>query len=277
MLNQIPTRLRTGFLALFCLGALFFTAHAQQNQPRAQEPADETIRINTELVQTDVMVFDKDGHFVDGLKPEQFQLLIDGNQQTIAFFERVAAGSAREEAQLAAARGRGAASDKAATANPPERGRVVLFLVDDLHMSPDSLNRTRKVITRFIEREMGQNDQVAITSANGQIGFLQQLTNNRTVLRRAVERLKSSLQSQGDMEFPPMSETQAVAILDKGDRELLNFFMEQLIRNGVAPRVAETIVRNRAKQILDYSYRFTRSTLDSLSNLTRTAGQMSGR
>ena len=278
MPNQIPKLFRKVFAVLFCAGALLLTAHAQQNPPKPQEPADEVVRINTELVQTDVMVFDKDGHFVDGLKPEQFQLSVDGNPQTVSFFERVAAGSAREEAQLAAARGKGAVPDKAAApVNPPEHGRVILFLVDDLHMSPDSLNRTRKTITRFIEREMGQNDLVAITSANGQVGFLQQLTNNRTVLHRAVEKLKSSFQNQGDLEFPPMTETQAVEILVKGDRELLNFFMEPLIRSGVTPRVAETTVRTRAKQILDYSYRFTRNTLDSLSNLTRTAGQMPGR
>ncbi len=38
-------------------------------QTRAQDPAkpelgDDVIRVNTELVQTDVMVFDKSGHFV---------------------------------------------------------------------------------------------------------------------------------------------------------------------------------------------------------------------
>lgn len=277
MPNQIYNIFRIGFAVLFCSGLLLSAASAQQNPTRSQEPADEIIRVNTELVQTDVMVFDKDGHFVEGLKPEQFQLAVDGHQQSISFFERVVAGGAREVAQLAEARGKALAPFKAASVNPPERGRVILFLVDDLHMSPDSLKRTRKTITRFIEREMGQSDQVAITSANGQVGFLQQLTNNRTVLLRAVEKLKSSLQSQGDMEFPPMTETQAIALLVQNDRELLNFFMEPLIRSGVSPRIAETTVRNRAKQLLDQSYRFTRNTLDSLSNLSRTAGQMPGR
>lgn len=277
MSNQISNLFRKGFAVLFCSGALFSAGFAQQNQPKPQEPADEVIRINTELVQTDVMVFDKDGHFVDGLKPEQFQLSVDGHPQSISFFERVAAGSAREDAQLAAARGKAATPDKAAAVSPPERGRVILFLVDDLHMSPESLNHTRKTLTRFIEREMGQSDQVAITSANGQVGFLQQLTNNKTVLLRAVEKLKSSLQSHGDADFPPMSETQAIGVLVRNDTELLNFFMEPLIRNGVTPRVAETTVKQRAKQILDYSYRFTRGTLDSLGNLTRTSGQMPGR
>src|SRR5437763_10535982 len=68
--------------------------HGQQPQQRSSNQADDVIRIKTELVQTDLMVFDKQGRFVDGLKPEQFELLLDGKPQPISFFERVATGSA---------------------------------------------------------------------------------------------------------------------------------------------------------------------------------------
>jgi len=51
-------------------------------------------------------------------------------------------------------------------------------------MQPENLSRA------FIDREMGQNDQAEIASANGQIGFLQQLTDNKAALRAALERLK---------------------------------------------------------------------------------------
>ena len=274
---QSSTLFRKGFAVLLCSGAFLLTALAQQSKPTPQEQTDETIRINTELVQTDVTVFDKQGRFVDGLKPEQFQLFVDGHPQRVAFFERVAAGSASEEAQLAAARGQGTSREKGVSVNPLDRGRVIFFLVDDLHMSPDSLMRTRKTIMQFIDREMGQNDQIAITSSTGQIGFLQQLTNNKTVLRRAAEKLQTSIQSQGDMEFPPMSEIQAVAIQVQNDRDMLNFFMEPLIRNGVPPLNAETAVRNRVKLILNQSYHFARNTLDTLGNLARTSGQLPGR
>lgn len=264
-------------LVLFCTSALFWTTHAQQNKANPQEQTDETIRISTELVQTDVTVFDKDGRFVDGLKPEQFQLFVDGHAQPVSFFERVVAGSTSEEAQLAAARGQGTSLVKGSSVNPLDRGRVIFFLVDDLHLSPDSLMRTRRAIARFIESEMGQNDQVAITTPTGQVGFLQQLTNNKTVLNRAVERLKTSIQSQGDLEFPPMSEIQAVAIQAQNDRDLLNFFMEPLIRNGMPPLNAETAVRNRVKQILGQTYHLARNTLDTIRSLAHTSGQLPGR
>ena len=41
----------------------------------AQQPptgGDDVVRVNTELVQTDVMVFDKAGRFVRGLKADSF-------------------------------------------------------------------------------------------------------------------------------------------------------------------------------------------------------------
>ena len=84
---------------------VFPVSGQQQSRQRPSNQTDDVLRINTELVQTDVMVFDRQGRFVDGLRPEQFELTLDGKPQMISFFERVAAGSRTEAAQLAAARG----------------------------------------------------------------------------------------------------------------------------------------------------------------------------
>jgi hypothetical protein len=45
-----------------------------------QDPADEPVRISTELVQTGVVILDKQGKFVDGLRREDFILKVDGQQ-----------------------------------------------------------------------------------------------------------------------------------------------------------------------------------------------------
>jgi VWFA-related protein len=267
---------REAYLIPLCLCLLALTIRGQQN-PKQQDDPDDVVRISTELVQTDVTVLDKEGRFVDGLKPEQFELSVDGKPQTISFFERVVSGTASEEAQLAAARGSRSSPGNNEGVVPLDRGRTVIFFVDDMHMAADSLIRTRRMLSQFIDREMKQNDQVGITSANGQIGFLQQVTDNKSVLRAAIERLKTSQRSQRDTENPPMSESIALAIQVNNDREILDFFMAPLIQMGMPPQSAETMVRNRARQILLHSYNLTRATLATLENLARTAARLPGR
>lgn len=68
---------------------------------QSREQGD-VVRVYTLLVQTDVMVFDKQGNFVNGLRRDNFELKIDGKPRPIDFFELVTAGSVSEESQLAA-------------------------------------------------------------------------------------------------------------------------------------------------------------------------------
>src|SRR6266702_3637588 len=107
-----------GLLVLVICSTFVLTAAAQQKQtPSIQN--DEVIKVNTVLVQTDVMVFDRHGSFVDGLKRDQFGLKIDGKPREISFFEKIQAGSPNEEAQLTAARGNAAANPSAADGAVP--------------------------------------------------------------------------------------------------------------------------------------------------------------
>lgn len=176
---------------LLCLSLLAPASAARAQRQDQQDQADEVIRVNTDLIQTDVMVFDRQGRFIDDLKPEQFELRVDGKPVPISFFERITAGSVNEEAQLAAARGSVNPSIvKDSGIKPLDRGRTLFFFVDDLHQSFESLKRTQQLLLDFIDKELGQNDWMAVISATGQIGFLQQLTDNRAVLRAAVARLK---------------------------------------------------------------------------------------
>src|SRR6185295_1506035 len=181
----------------------------QDTKAQSIQDQSDVLRIFTQIVQTDVMVFDKEGHFVNGLKGSDFELRIDGTPKPIEFFEKVTAGSINEETQIAAARG-SSRPDAVRSIGPAplDRGRPIFFFVDDLHLDLSGMQTTRKLITHFIDQDMGQNDEAAIASASGQIGFLQQLTENRTVLHAALDRLKPRISSVRDFERPPMTEYQ---------------------------------------------------------------------
>ena len=221
------------------------------------------------------MVFDKQGRFVDGLTKENFELRVDGKPRPIQAFEKISAGS-DEETQLAAARGATTINLKRPV--PLDRGRIVFFYIDDFHMDLSSIVETRKVITTFIEKEMGQNDQAAIASATGQIGFLQQLTTDRMVLRTALGRLNPRSYSVRDSDRPPMSEYEAL-LIDRLDRDVLDFFVTETMRlnPGMSRDQAASIVRSRAQSMQSQGARLTQNTLSGLEKLVQSAKNLPGR
>jgi VWFA-related protein len=226
------------------------------------------------------MVFDKQGSFVDGLKRDQFVLKIDGKPRDISFFERIAAGSRNEEAQIAAARGTSGAGVRPNERGPLplDRGRTVFFFIDDLHLSPASNKQARVMLQRFVDREMGQNDEAAIASASGQIGFLQQLTNDKRVLHAATERLMARSFSANDADRPPMSEYQA-QMIELRNEDVLGYFVTQVMRlnPGLPREAAEAQVNTRASQMLQQAAQLTNAMLSSLDSLVKTSAGLPGR
>jgi len=251
-------------------------AAAQTTQtPPPQKQSDDVVRVYTELVQTDVMVFDKQGHFADNLTRDNFELRIDGKPRQIESFEKITAGS-DEESQLAAARGATTINVKRPV--PLDRGRIVFFYVDDFHMDLAGMNSTRKVISTFLDKHMGQNDQVAIASATGQIGFLQQLTNDQLVLHKALERLSVRNYSVRDYEHPAMAEYDAI-LINRGDPTVLNFFVTETMRAnpGMTRDTASATVRGRAGALEEQTSHFTYNTLAGLESLIKSANKLPGR
>ena len=269
-------------LVLLAWLVLVLQTAAGQTKPEKQD-LDDVIRVNTELVQTDVMVFDKKGLFVDGLKPEQFVLKVDKKPQPIAFFERVTSGSLREE-RKAQTNGGASVTNSSTKPSTETRGRVLIFFVDDLHLAPGSLVRTRQALNEFIDHGMSARDQVAITSSSGQIGFLQQFTEDKVALHSAVARLDFRANTKLDMENPPMSEYIALKIRE-GDEQTITYYTQQiLIQNcsvafgcTVSPQSARLQVLNRARQLVTMAAPDTANTLRLLEGLMRSAGQLPGR
>ena len=295
---------------LLAFTALVFTAlsvTAQQQPKPSPEPDIEVIKVDTSLVQTTVAVFDKNGNFVEGLRPEDFQLKVDSKPQSILFFSRIAAGTAQEQALTAAARS-GATAAPTTPEGTEYRGRTIIFFVDDLHLSAKSVLKTRETISNFVDKQMGSSDYVAIASATGQIGFLQQFTNSKTVLRAALARLNHRPYVIHDTESIPMTEYAALRI-DSGDKDSLSYYANELLKatnfksvggapgppkgggpvgtsaglnndrqsSGMSREIAEHQVKERARMILKQSTDVTTNTLAGLQSLLRTAAQRSGR
>jgi len=295
---------RPTLLSLFLISLWVVPAGLAQQRPSEQSD-DLIIRISTDLVQTDVTVLDKQGRLVEGLQREQFELLVDGKPQSISFLEQITAGS-RREANLVI---RPVPENGKEPTDPGPsvlRGRTIFFFVDDMHLSPDSMRRTREMLQRFVTKTMGDADQVAITTASGQLGFLQQLTNDKTMLGLAIERLKPRSYNVTDMQDPPMTEYQAYAI-EQNHTDVRELFVEKtcvhvlreparlcsgagmtnnaVLDEGGGPGTSaaginkarwrsETIVKSRARTITRQAAQVILSTLSSLQSLVRRAGTL---
>ena len=275
--------------AATCL-LLFPNVALSQAKPEPTTGTQDVIKFDTSLVQTDVTVFDKNGRFVEGLRPEQFQLKINNTQRDISFFEMISSGgSVRERQEVKSG------PQNSADAPPPvptkfnAQRRAVIFFVDDLHLAPDSLVRTRQALLDFIDRGIAENDLVAITSPSGQIGFLQQFTADKAALRSAVARLNYRTNTKFDMEKPPMSEYIALKIRE-GDEQAMSYYIQEIHKQNcfragagdgpictVSPQAAKQLVRQRAQQMVVQSAPATDDTLRLLEGLMRTTAQLPGR
>ena len=267
---------------IFLLAAVCSSANAQQ------EP--EVIRTKTELVQTAVTVLDKKGNFVDGLKRDQFELVVDGKPRQVAFFERIAAGSPREQ-ELATLGNTNNTAVKP-TAAPRVPGRTIVFFIDDLHLSPDSMNRTRMMLRHFLDREMSSKDSIAILTASGQVGFLEQFTNNRAVLDAAMERLiprPYDAEGYSAGNSTKLTEYMAYTIdTSKTDGKVLDFYIQECMKGSSTFRKTrsmlalirascETQVKNSARAVLMQAAQITQNTYNSLESAMRSVARAPGR
>jgi VWFA-related protein len=146
------------------------------------------------------------------------------------------------------------------------------------------LGRTRAALALFIEREMTARDFVAFITSSGQLGFLQQLTDSKVMLRAALKRLRPVPYVVRDTEQPPMTEYVALRII-RGDREATDFYVDEILKRTVAKgnnaannrRAIAEMVKNRANQIV-YGLEFvTKNSFGSLESLLRTLGRVGGR
>src|SRR5881394_3817262 len=180
--------------AILCL--ILFSVQAvvtQTPQKPEQEPADDIIRITTSLVQTDVVIVDKDDHVIPDIKLDEIKVTDNGKRQDVKFLEFVAPDAApRIEGKLSIA-GKAVESDAARNLSAGELRRVFAFVVDDLTIPLEDVPTVRKLLTDFVDNQMREGDLVAVVRVVGGTGLLQQFTSDKRILRTAIERITPQL------------------------------------------------------------------------------------
>jgi VWFA-related protein len=166
--------MRTPLAALIlCLATL--AAHAQSKQTP-------TFRTKVDLVQVDVVVVDRAGEQVRGLKEADFAVLDRGKPQAIAAFEEVA----RHHEAEAPAPLRSVRLDVAMNQSA-QADRLVVMVVDDLHIWKDRTDRAKEIARKVIA-DLGAQSSMAVLFTSGDHST--QVTQESSVLGAAVDTLK---------------------------------------------------------------------------------------
>jgi len=161
-----------------------------QEKPSSSE-AEDIVRITTNLVQIDAVVT-KDNKPVTDLKAGDFEILEDGIAQPITNFSFITI----PPKPFVAAAPNVVSNGKNRVVSPPptvradEPHRTIALVVDDLGISFESMSAIRKQLRKFVNEELQANDLVAIIRTGGEVGALQQFTNNKEMLSRAVDAVK---------------------------------------------------------------------------------------
>jgi VWFA-related protein len=181
------------FPALFLSFCVLLPALAQTNPvPSPQKPSDdqdEVVKITTNLVQVDAIVT-KDGKLVTNLTADDFEIYEDGKKQAITSFTYISNVPNKSTVQPVARDKNNTDGPPEAPINPNDPHRTIGLVVDDMGMSAESMGQVRHRLRKFIAEQLQPNDLVAIIRTGGEMGALQQFTNDKRLLNRAVERLR---------------------------------------------------------------------------------------
>src|SRR5262245_3410486 len=123
---------------------------------------DKVVRVDTELAEFEVLVEDKNGKPVHGLRAEDFKIFENGKQQRIDFFQPVRSGV-------------------------KTRPMVIVFAVDvSGSMTPAEIEKLRSAITGFIDRFGDYESYFALVSFAMEVKKIQSFSNRPDVLKRSL-------------------------------------------------------------------------------------------
>jgi VWFA-related protein len=172
-------RARVLWVGLGCGVAGITTAAAQATNP--QQPV---FRAGVDLVHVEVVVVDGTGQAVHGLSQDAFRILDRRKPQTVAVFEEVT----HEASSVAAAGPAAVVHNDVADNRDAATQRLVVLLIDDLHLDHAREDRAKDLAKQVIDR-IGAGASMAILFTSR--SHSTEVTEDRATLLAAVDTLKA--------------------------------------------------------------------------------------
>jgi VWFA-related protein len=165
------------------------TAHPQPQQPAQPQPPP-TFQSAVSLVTSDVIVRDRRGQFQANLSKDDFEVFEDGVRQQVTSFVLVHGGRVFQ-APPGAGASAGAREGIVLPASRPVNdaaGRIIIFVIDDLHLNSRDTPRLRRLFRDMAKELVHDGDLFGIVST-GTSSIAIDLTYDRTRMEEAANKI----------------------------------------------------------------------------------------
>lgn len=165
---------------------------AQTPPSQTRPPDEDRVVVNTNLVQVDAIVTDKNGKQINDLRPVDFELIEGGRPRDIVGFSYVDLKNPAQTDQKSpiAIPDNKVAPPHLHALKPENVRRAIAIVVDDFGLSFESIARLRSALEKLVSEQTDSSDVIAVIRASGGPGSMQQFTSNRAELLATIKRLR---------------------------------------------------------------------------------------
>lgn len=272
-------RRRRGDL-FFLTSLLAGTAAFAQAPPSPDTPP--TFPAQVEQVKVDVVVTDKKGQPVTGLKQENLEIYENGVPQTIVSFDAVEVPATPE--------GKPALPSRISTNRSNERrqpGRTFVIFFDDIHLSPFTAQRAKAAAADFLRNGTREGDRVTLVAAGGGAWWSTRMAAGRDEMIDLLKRLQGRAVPETGADR--MTEYEAMRIHVFRDETIMNRVQRRFETAGLltataqsqhvtGPRAVEDpVVTTRATEVYFGAATRNRITLGALERSLQALAGVEGR
>lgn len=183
-----------GYIILLFLGQYTLTLESKKNfqQQKKEEIPKPTYEVEVIVTNVDVVVTDKDGKRVTGLKPENFEIYEDGLLQKLTNFYEVKEMDVylstldREKKKLIVP------AQPIAEKSPRFRNKIIIYF-DNWHLHPLNRNWSIKKLESFIRNNFStenNDNQGMVVCLEQKLEVIQQFSSNQWQLLQAIDEVK---------------------------------------------------------------------------------------
>ena len=238
-----------------------------------------------DVVTVDVVVLDKRGEPVAGLKAEDFEIKEEGQPQKIESFDAVAV----KESASVAAQGRQRRIDTNTRPAQPS-GRWFVIVIDDVNLSQHATPRARDAVTEFVTAGLTNGDQVMVVPTSGGAWWTGRVPEDRESLVAFIGRQQGALRPETSAGRIWDHEAMAIS-LDRDPQALAQvarrYFENRLISDAAYPIDREVrreldvspglaLIRAKAREVYSSAASRLRATLAILDRVSAALAAMRG-